>query len=357
MPIMPLPARETGILWRYFDGVSTALAARLTDGFSAKEDHLTFLLMELMDEGRTARHVLEYPLSKAKADLADGDGAVTLDMRFETSPHSSAVESRYSGADLGIVFVREHPLLGRQERGVLLQAKRLFPSRKDGVFDFGAEYRHFDPKQYKLLELLRQRFSAYRAVFYLWYNPSLAAFDDDAGKLIRSLEALGMESWTWYGGRHPMIDDLIEMGWPMGWGPSGNGPRLLSPADDEAERAWRRQQPATRVSSTDILEDDVKGGQKPRLSELYRRRSENRQRRRHRNWSFEPFADLMVRGLVTEGVGHDESEWLRLVRGEKVQWPAAAKGAAADEGPVPNEPPGPRASITFTLRSTVRGLG
>ena len=123
-----LPDAELGIIWRYLDGVSQALARRFESGSSPNEENLTFLLCELLDEGTTGLHLLEYPLTKAKEDLALADGGITLDVSFQTHVYTKHVEHNFSGADLGVVFVVEHPYFGRSERAVLLQAKRLFPS-------------------------------------------------------------------------------------------------------------------------------------------------------------------------------------------------------------------------------------
>jgi len=110
-----LPAAERGIIWRYLDGVSQALARRFETGSSPGEENLTFLLCELLDEGTTALHMLDYPLSKAKEDLAQADGGITLDVAFQTQEHTKHVEHNFSGADLGIVFVMESGLVGPSE--------------------------------------------------------------------------------------------------------------------------------------------------------------------------------------------------------------------------------------------------
>lgn len=83
-----LPDAESGIIWRYLDGVSQAIARRFEGGSSPGEENLTFLLCELLDEGTTGLHLLEYPLAKAKEDLAKADGGVTLDVSFQTHEHT-----------------------------------------------------------------------------------------------------------------------------------------------------------------------------------------------------------------------------------------------------------------------------
>ncbi len=89
--VFRIPRAERHIIWRYLDGVSQALAHRFDGGSSPNEENLTFLLCELLDEGTTGLHLLDYPLKKAKEDLAKADGGVSLDVMFETHEHSKHV--------------------------------------------------------------------------------------------------------------------------------------------------------------------------------------------------------------------------------------------------------------------------
>lgn len=205
-----LPDTELGIIWRYFDSVSQALARRFEGGSSPGEVNLTFLLCELLDEGTTSLHMLEYPLSKAKEELAQADAGITLDVSFQTHEHTTHVEHHFSGADLGIIFVVEHPYFGRSERAVLLQAKRLFLTSSN-EFTLNASFSSFHADQRDMLKEVERRFSAANSIFYLWYAPVSKAFSEDAAKLIRSLEAT--PAWHWHDllGWHPFLDEMVEL--------------------------------------------------------------------------------------------------------------------------------------------------
>src|SRR5438093_2336534 len=123
---LPIGGFEAGILWKFLDGVSSAVSSRMAHGSSPIEENLTFLLCELLDANATSLHALSYPLSQAQADLETLDSGITVEVEFQTHEHSRHIESRYSGSDLGIVLAIDHPVLGRSRRGILIQAKRLF---------------------------------------------------------------------------------------------------------------------------------------------------------------------------------------------------------------------------------------
>jgi hypothetical protein len=348
-----LPATELGIIWRYLDGVSQALARRFDGGSSPGEENLTFLLCELLDEGTTGLHMLEYPLKRAKEDLAQADGGITLDVSFQTHEHTKHVEHHFSGADLGIVFVLDHPFFGRSEKAVLLQAKRLFPS-SSGRFSLNSSFSSFHAPQRNLLTEVERRFSAAHSIFYLWYAPSSDAFPDDDAKLLRSLEATTSPDWHDLRGRHPFLDDMIEFGWPWYERRWGNNPP--SPQDDERQRAWRAAQPAARVSSLSVVSELTANGQSPRLISLYEARGGSPRRRRPWRWlAFEPLAELFLLGLLSDGIGQSSSDWLRLARGEKIPMPALrTQNEEEDQAPdIPDRVPAPRHSLTITLRSSL----
>lgn len=244
---------EAAVLWRYLDGVSTAVSGRMVQGSSPGEENLTFLLCELLDANTTSLHALGYPLSQAKRDLEASDAGITIDVEFETHEHSKHVESNYSGADLGIVLEVSHPVLGHSRRGILVQAKRLIASGREREYGLYSYYKHFDRNQAEFLETLRQGFGVYHSVFYLWYNPSSTAFRDDDAKLIRAYEAAGASSQHHWRRFHPLLDDLAEMGlgpWPLrGW----SGQASVSEDAEARAREWRRTQPALRISDLSIL--------------------------------------------------------------------------------------------------------
>jgi hypothetical protein len=293
--------------------------------------------------------LLEYPLAKAKEDLAQADGGITLDVSFQTHEHTKYVEHNFSGADLGVVFIVEHPYFGRSERAVLLQAKRLFAASAQG-FTLNSSFKNFHAGQRDLLKQVEERFSASNSIFYLWYAPESGAFSGEEAKVVRSLEATGSSDWSDLRGFHPYLDEMIELGWP--WKQRHFTTGAASLEDNNQQRAWRMTQPATRVSSLSVVDELTAGGHGPRLISLY-----NARYSRQRWWRqlvFEPFAELFILGLVSDRIGNSSKDWLRLVRGEKIAMPAPKKTTVeGSEGNISDNVPAPRHSLTLTLRSSL----
>src|SRR5947208_1645580 len=146
-PYLPFSTYEGSIIWRFFDGVSTAVSNRMLRGSPPGEENLTFLLCELIDESSTGSHVLEYSLASAKSDLGKSDAGITVNVEFQTHEHSRWVESKYSRADLGVVFIVDHPLLGQSRRAVLVQAKKLFGAGRAREFSIYSEYESYKEDQ------------------------------------------------------------------------------------------------------------------------------------------------------------------------------------------------------------------
>jgi hypothetical protein len=348
-----LPATEFGIIWRYLDGVSQALARRFEAGSSPGEENLTFLLCELLDEGTTSLHLLEYPLARAKEDLAKADGGVTLDVSFKTHEHTKYVEHHFSGADLGLVFVIEHPYFGRSERAVLLQAKRLFPT-DPGEYTLTSSFKSFHSGQRDLLTEIASRFSARHSVFYLWYAPASNAFAEADAKLIRSLEATdATAAWDW---RHlnvwgSVLDEIFAMSRSL---TARYEEATRQTPDDDRARAWRASQPAIRVSALSVVEKLTASGCAPQLISLYQARTEHGWHRLY-HLPYEPLGILFLLGLLWDEIGHSSTDWLRLARGEKIRMPPviSTSDASTLASGVPDFAPAPRHSLTLTLRSSL----
>jgi hypothetical protein len=232
---LSLGGYEAGILWRFLDGVSAAVSTRMVHGSSPAEENLTFLLCELLDANATSLHARSYPLSQAQTDLEASDSGITLDVEFETHEHSRHVESRYSGADLGIVLAVNHPVFGQSRRGVLVQAKRLFGKGRKREYGLFSNYSSFDKKQADFLQALEKRFSAWNSVYYLWYNPPSTAFPDADAKVLRAYDASGGSPYQHWHRMHPFIDELIEMGIPGLL--AGGSPRSAPSAEGSVKRS------------------------------------------------------------------------------------------------------------------------
>jgi hypothetical protein len=329
-----LPDRERSIIWRYLDGVSLALAKRFERGSPPNEDNLSFLLCELLDENSTSLHVLDYPLSSVRDDLACSDGGVSLDVEFQTNEHSRHFEHHYSRADLGVIFVIDHPFFGKSKKAILLQAKRLFPN-PIRIYTLNSRFESFDRKQLQELRALTRRFEVANSAFYLWYCPTAESFSAKYQEIIRSIEAtVGNES------------HLVNAGWPF----VKPRPEILLLRNDLGEQAqsWRACQPATRISDLDIVEKITSAKSQISLMDLYSQRL---------TWepttvAFEPFANLLMLGLISDWVGSRDEDWIRLAKGEMVLVRQQVESAEVDMREFEHEI-APKHSLTLTLRSSI----
>jgi hypothetical protein len=288
----------------------------------------------------------------AKNDLAMADGGITLDVTFQTHEHTKHVEHHFSGADLGVCFVIDHPLFGRSEKAVLLQAKRLFPDSK-AEFTLQSTFSSFHTAQRDLLKELERRFSASNSIYYLWYSPSSARFTQNDAKLVRAIEATVSSDWRGALGWHPFLDDFIEFG--LYWNAARGNSNRKSQGNDDQLQKWRETQPATRVSSLSVVDSVTSNGRGPSLASLYKARTSRSRRRRHDILPFEPFAELFFLALASDGIGSSAVDWLRLARGEKIPMPQlkSSSDTIARNVDLPESVPGPRHTLTFTLRSSL----
>lgn len=347
---MLLPTAETRLLWRFFDSVSSAIAGRMDRGSPPGEENLTFLLCELLDEGSSDLHRLDVSLAQVKKELAKSDSGLSVEVAFETHPHSKHQEAKFSGADIGLVLSLQHPLLGTSTRAVLLQAKKLFPQSKASAFSIYSGYTSFDVNQAKFLQELAKRFSVWRSIFYLWYNPTGRAFGDADAKHVRAYEAMPLTLHSWH--RHPFMDELLEYGYPFAHG-SHFSAFESSPASDEAATAWRALQPALRLSSLDTVMSVVGPKTYPRLRSLYEASASSRDFA-----PFTPFADFMMLALLNPRVGAADDNWVRLARGEAVPLPDAKPNnqEAVSLGEM-SMTPTPRHTLSVTITSTLPSVG
>ena len=351
LPYLSFSTYEGSVIWRFLDGVSSAVSTRMLRGSAPGEENLTFLLCELLDESSVGLHVLEYPLASAKADLEKSDAGITIDIEFQTHEHPRWVEAKYSGADLGIVFVVDHPLLGYSRRAVLVQAKRLFGAGRLREFSIYSEYESYEAKQAAFLQELEQRFDVGNSIFYLWYNPPSTAFPDEHAKRIRSYESVGSSLLPWRGRFSPFIDDMIDFGFSL---PIGR--TLVRTEDEEKSHVWRERQPALRISGLSAVLSVAGSGQRPQLETLYKALLEND----HHRWDrfvFAPLADFFLMGLMNQRVGSSDDEWIKLAQGNKIPMPPLKDDKKAEMLVQLDSPPAPRHTITLTVRSTLPPIG
>lgn len=348
-----LTSYEGAILWRFFDSVSSAVSSRMLRGSPPGEENLTFLLCELLDESSTALHVLDYPLSRAKEDLEKSDAGITVDLGFETHEHSKHFESKYSGADLGIILSIDHPVLGKSRRAVLVQAKKLFAKAKSTEFSLHSEYSSYNKEQASFLNELSKRFEIWNSVFYLWYNPPSSGFPQPDAKVIKAFEAHNISFAPYWGRMHPFLDEIMEMGFPLFFA-GRNTIAHANPEDEKKAREWRARQPALRVSALDTILSLTENGGAPRLKPLY-----DALVVRSDQICFSPFADFLLLALANSRYGSSNEQWIQLAEGKKVSIPPL-KQTPNNQPPSRldglQHPPTPRHTMRVAVRSTLPPL-
>jgi hypothetical protein len=345
-----LSSYEGAILWQFFDSVSSAVAMRMLRGSPPGEENLTFLLCELLDESATALHALEYPLSRVREELENSDAGISIDLAFETHEHTKYFESNFSGADLGIVFTIDHPILGWSQRAILVQAKKLFANASSRDFTLYSGYTSYDREQALLLQELANRFDAWNSVFYLWYNPPSSGFSADDAKIIKAYEAHTTPSAYHWGKFHPFMDDLIGMGFPLLTARNS----LPSKEDEDRAREWRGRQPALRVSPLERVVSVTENGNTPRLKSLYEALLESSERT-----SFSPFADFFLLSLASSRYGKSNKQWIQLAEGRKILIPPLKPDAPNQASRLDElqHAPIPRHTIKVTISSTLPKVG
>lgn len=348
-----LSSYEASVLWRFFDAVSTAVSGRMLRGSSPGEENLTFLLCELLDESASGLHVLEYSLAEAKEDLARSDAGITVDVAFETHEHSKFFESRFSGADLGLVLSIDHPILGRTRRAALLQAKRLFGSGRSKEYSLYSSYSSYEPRQAEFLQELAARFDSWNAIFYLWYNPPSEGFRTAEAAVIRAYEAHSRPFIdNWYH-QHPFFDELLDMGFPLGVDRYRSA-FLQEPDKEEQSRIWRTRQPALRISALDVVRSVADTGSAPQLKAFY-----DALINRHHNITFSPLADFFLLALASTRYGSSNEEWIKLAEGKKVPLPPKKEQRRVSEAILDglDVTPIPRHTLRVAVSSTLPPIG
>lgn len=168
---------------KFFSSVDRLLSQRLSLLLYPDEEHLTSLLCELLDDRASSLHQLHYGLANLNSDLEQNRSLIRASVKVETTAYTKKQENRYTQSDLGIVLIYEDRIdrSASFRKGLLLQAKKLFPSRHSG-YALDSLYESFNDKQHDRLTTLLKRFSTgnqlgsqptYNCARYLLYNPTL----------------------------------------------------------------------------------------------------------------------------------------------------------------------------------------
>jgi hypothetical protein len=84
--------RDAKLLIRYLDGVDDIITARLANGFSPHEDHLTSLLCEMLDDNQSVLSALPYPLAQLRDDLAVDPHGLKASLSIEAKKYPTHIE-------------------------------------------------------------------------------------------------------------------------------------------------------------------------------------------------------------------------------------------------------------------------
>lgn len=315
--ISPLIATELCYLHLFFSAVGSALARRMREGSTPSEDNLTFLLCELMDEGMTSRHVLEYSLSSLQADLDACGTGNRVEISFETNEHTRRFEGQVSYADLGIVFERRD-LSGVFRKAVLVQSKRLYHQR-DGTFGLSSKYEGFHKGQFKNIQKLTKRLNAYGAAYLFFYNPDMEGISEAERQKVAAFEASCVPpflhpDWVLFVRRFgPWWRWLSELGHCQA---IPDGKETIDRLRD-AQRASLARRPGLRVCGLRTVERVTEKAAQPSLRQFYELRNQQ-----PGNWfrfdkycMFEDFADFMVSGIVGCSSGSTEPALIDVAQG------------------------------------------
>lgn len=175
-----LSPRAIHLFLKYFDSIDEVLSRRLVRKRTWDEEALTFLLTELLDEDAQPDHTLPYPHENLINDLSSSDEPLSVSVQLETHSYPKPMERYVTQADVGLILSYEdqfnHDLSFR--RGWLLQAKRLFPSRRrheDG-FTENSGFESHDPAQHDRMRRLRD-WAECDFIRYLLYCPRPSSLD------------------------------------------------------------------------------------------------------------------------------------------------------------------------------------
>jgi hypothetical protein len=305
-----LTPREVRLLVRYLDGVDDAVTGRLVGGLDQREEHLTYLLCETLDDNLANLSNLPYPLRNLKQDLALEGRPLAVSLTMEAKMYPPQIEGRVTYADLGIVISYQDNVSPSNsfERGAIFQAKRLHRSRRSSDYTLYDAFKAFNAKQLLgLVELEDGHFVEKddfdwrydEFCFYLLFCPRPQAYDRQSQE---DLCTYAIPTFHEYYFRHPEIPfhQLAE------------GYHALETASDPT-----RHFPALLTSCIGWLRDEylTKDGERYRESPRHDRLLA-RSVYEHLWDDVTPFSWFLVYRMLLGHTGSSGRNALRIARGE-----------------------------------------
>lgn len=168
------------LIIKHFDSIDEAVARRLTRRRPWGEPALTSLLCDLLDSKTQEEEKLRYSLVELNRDLMEMDGLLSISFTIDTHEYDSKMERWVTQADLGLIIKFEDEIIPSDSwtTAWLLQAKRLYPSKKNPieyseVSRFPAKDNYQHDRMKKLEEIIGLSF-----ICYILYCPRPAMLDD-----------------------------------------------------------------------------------------------------------------------------------------------------------------------------------
>ncbi len=128
-----LTAHDAKLLVRFLDAVDDLVTERFGMGFRPREEHLTSLLCEMLDDRMAKRHNLSFSHSQLQCELEKDPKKLRVNISIETCEYPASTENLLTSSDIGVIvkYDDHHVTEASFERGILFQAKKLFPSDFD----------------------------------------------------------------------------------------------------------------------------------------------------------------------------------------------------------------------------------
>lgn len=192
-----LSPRAIRLFLKYFDSIDEVLSRRLIRKRAWDEEALTFLLTELLDEDAQADHTLAYPHDALVNDLSLSDEPLSISVQLETHSYPKPMERYVTQSDVGLILSYEdqfnHDMSFR--RGWLLQAKRLFPTRRkyEHGFTENSKFDSHDPAQHERMRKLRD-WAECDFIRYLLYCPRPATLEKSVRERLSAARARALAS-------------------------------------------------------------------------------------------------------------------------------------------------------------------
>lgn len=175
-----LSPRAIRLLLKYFDSIDESLARRLSRKRIWDEEALTFLLTDLLDEESQQDHKIKYSHVDLVADLSRTDEPISIDVTLDTHSYPKSMERYVTQSDVGFILSYQDQFNHKRsfQYGWLMQAKRLFPSKRkfDHGFTENSRFESFDSMQHDRMRRLRD-WANCDFIRYMLYCPRPSSLD------------------------------------------------------------------------------------------------------------------------------------------------------------------------------------